>query len=439
MKFENIKSEGMRHEYKILLHADEIEKEIVSAVEERAKTFKMQGFRVGHVPLNIVRKSVEGSLIKDVFDNLINKGYAEIIKELKITDIASRPAYKFEKEYKQGKDASINIIFEAAPSFDLKSCEIEITKIVPKVSDKEIESARKNFITNAPVYENAEENYEIKPKDEATYKAICYVNGIESKKKSFQNTIIVPDTIPEGAELLQNFVGKKVKDCFDFIPATSKNLSYKIIIKSVRKALIDISEEEFAKRKGFKDLAEFNQAIKENLENEINAAAFLYHKDQILETLSKQYKFELPQNVVEQEMRNILASVKRELAESKKKGTAEEKDLNKTDDELKKEYSEVVRKRVMLGYVLNKIAKEENITVTDDEFRNVILTEINRNPSSANYLINHYSKNPGAVAYKKAEIIEQKVISLLISRSKAKKVEKTKEEVDAIVKALLED
>ncbi|MDR0744642.1 MAG: trigger factor [Holosporales bacterium] len=440
MKFENIKSDGMKYEYKILLSADEVEEGIVSAVEERAKTFRMQGFRVGHVPLNIVRNSVESAVIKDVFNDLVNKAYSEIVKDLKITDVSSRPVYKFEKEYEKGKDVDIAIVFDAAPSFDLKSYDIEVTKIIPKVSSEEIENAKKAFMANSPVYEKADDNYAIKPKDEVSYKAICYVNGIESKKKSFQNTIIIPETIPDDAEFLKSFLGKNLKDSFDFVSPTDKNLKYKIIIKSVKKAVTEISEEDFAKQKGFKDANEFFEAIKKSLENEIEATAFLYHKNQILETLEKQYKFELPQNVIDLEMKNILAEVKRELAEEKRKGTASEEDLKKTDDDLKKEYEEVGKQRVLLGYILNKIAKEENIVATDDELNRVILSEINRNPSMGNYLIDYYSKNPSAITYKRAEIIEHKVISFLISKAKIiEEVEKTKEEVEAIVKELLED
>ena len=436
MKFENLKSEGMKHEYKVVFTADEIEKEIVKAVEERAKTFKMQGFRPGHVPLNIVRNSVENSVIKDVFENLISKACDEIIKESKAQDLASRPVYKFENNYEKGKDVNLTLTIEAAPDFELKSCEIEITKILPKVSKEEVEEARKNLMLSSPIYDKAEDGYAIKAQDEVSYRAVCYNQGVESKKKSFQNTVTIPDVIPEGAEFLEKFVGKKVKDSFDFVPATDKDLTYKVTVKSIKKALSDISPEDYAAKRGFKDLAELDGAIKEKLENDINAKAFLYHKNQILESLGNIYNFELPKGVVEQEMQSVIASVKKDIADAEKKGEKIEK---KSDEELIKEYSDVVNKRVLLGYVLNKIAKQEGIFATDREVQSVIMSEINRNPSMANIMIEYYSKNPGAVAYKKAEIIEHKVVSHLVSKAKITDVEKTMKEVEEIVEKLLED
>ena len=106
---------------------------------------------------------------------------------------------------------------------------------------------------------------------------------------------------------------------------------------------------------------------------------------------------------------------------------------------MKKEYADIVRKRVLLGYVLNKIAKEEKITATEKEIQQAIIAEINSNPNMAQIIVDYYSKNPEAVAYKKAEIIEYKVISFLISKAKTTEVEKTKKEIDEIVNKLLED
>jgi len=437
MNFENIKSDGMSLEYKVTFSAEDIESNIEKAVEKRAKTFKMQGFRPGHVPLHIVRSNVENSVIKDVFDDLISEACKSIVKDAKVQDLASKPTYKFENKYEKGKDLNLTVFIEVAPSFKLLPYEMEITKVLPKVSEKEVKEATKAFMIDFPIYEKAEFGYAVKSKDEISYKADCYNKGVASKKKSFSNKVIIPDAIPEGAEFLQNFIGKKVGESFDFVPATDKNLTYKITIKSIKKALTDLSIEEFAKKKDFKDAKEMQTAIKEKLESDINNQAFIYHKNQILEKLEKEYKFDLPQGILEQEMDIVLKNVKQE-AEVAARKTGKKPEV-KSDEELRKEYKDIVRKRVLLGYVLNKIAKEEKITASEKEVQQAILAEINSNPNMAQGIVNYYSKNPEAVAYKKAEIIEYKVISFLISKAKVKEVEKTKKEIDEIVNKLLED
>jgi trigger factor len=438
MKFTNIKSDGMKHEYQVIFNADEIENDILDAVKEKAKTFKMHGFRQGHVPLNIVRNNVENSVITSVLDSLISKACNSIMQDCKAQDLASKPIYKFESKYEKGKDIAVLITIETAPVFDLKPYEIDITKIIPKVSEKEIADASNHIMKISPIYENAEKDRLIAPRDEVSYHAICYIEGTESKKKSFKDTLTIPENIPNDAELLQNFIGKKVGDSFNFIPATDKKRNYKITIKSIKKIIPNLAIEEYSKRKGFKNLAEFNLAIKNSLENDINSRAFVYHKNQILEALGKQYDFELPKGIVDQEMKSIIANVKKELQEHAAQSNKPEK-ISKSDEELEKEYAEVVRKRVLLGYVLNRIAKEENITATEQEIQNSILSEVNRSPAMAEAIIEYYSKNQNAVAYKRAEIIEHKAVSFLISKAKATEVLKTKKEVEEIVNELLKD
>lgn len=437
MNFENIKSDGLELEYKVVFPAEEIESEIQKNVEKKAKTFKMQGFRPGHVPLDIVRRNVESSIMEDVFDSLILNACKAIVKDAKLSDLAAKPAYKFENQYEKGKDLNLTIYIEAAPSFEILPYEMEITKIVPNVSDDEVKDAIKSFMDSSPVFEKAESGYQIKPRDEVSYKAICYNNGVESKKKSFSDHVVIPANIPEGAEFLQNFIGKKVGESFEFVPATDKKLTYKMVVESIRKALTDISVEEFAKRKKFKDAQDLEAEMKKGLEAGLSNQAFIYHKNQVLEQLGEKYNFELPERILEQEMHSVLNSVKKEAEELAVK-EGKKQDI-KSDEELRKEYSDIVRKRVLLGYVLNKIAKKEKITVDDKEVRQAVLADLRGNPDHAREILEYYSKNPDAFAYKKAEIIEAKVILFLLSKAKTTEVQKTRKEIEEIVIKLLED
>lgn len=439
MKFENVKSEGMKYDYKVVLSAEEIENELIDAVSSRAKTFKMQGFRPGHVPFDIVRKSVEPRVLQDVFDKLISKACDQILKDLKITDIATRPTYKFETNYKKGKDVTLTISIEAAPSFELKDFKCKITKITPVITDQEIAEAKESLIKNNPVFEKADKDYVIKPGDRVSYTAKCFVNGVESKKKSFENSVVLPLEIPADAEFLKGFIGKKIKETFEFKPATEKNTVYHFTVKSIKQALLDLSFEEYATKSGFKTAEELEKHIRYNLERNINELSFMYHKQQILAELGQQYKFDLPETIVAQETRNVVANIKRELEKEKRKGTASEEDLKKTDEDFAKEYAELIRQRVLLGYILNKFSKKYSITASDAEVRNAIIQEANSNPLYASNIIAHYTSTQGALAYKRAEIVENKVIEHLISLAEHEEIKKTLEEVNKLVEEILEN
>ena len=440
MKFEKVKSEGLRHEYDVVISAEDIENKVVEIVKNRAKTYKMQGFRPGHVPLNIVRNGVENTAIKEALDALISNASMAVVKESKVAKLATNPMYKLKGQYEKGKDLGITLYFDESPSFELKSYDLKIEKVIPNVSKKEIDEAIKRTMDASPVYEKAEPNYAIKPKDMVSYQATCYNNGIESKKKSFSHVIMIPDVIPEGAEFLGNFVGKKVGESFDFVPATDKNLNYKIEVKSIEQAITDITPEDYAKRKGLSDKKVLEDTIKQQMENEINDLAYIYHKSQILEQFSKDYKFDIPQEVFDREMKIAVASYKREEeADAPISKPTEKSKKKKSDEEIKKELEDVVNKRCILGYVLSKISEKENITISEADINAAINAEILRNQMHAQNIIDYYTKNPGALDFKKAEVLERKVIEFLLTKSAGDEVKKTKSEVEKLLDELLQD
>ncbi|MBQ8651010.1 MAG: trigger factor [Alphaproteobacteria bacterium] len=443
MKVENIKSENMSFEYKINFTAAEIEEALDKKVAEKAKNFKMQGFRKGHVPLNIVKQNVINSVLGDVLENLINKACDSVIREKKIEELASRPSYKFDKQYEYGKDAEVVITIDSAPLFDLKPYEFEIDKVTPKITEEDVEASFKEFLAANPVYDDVSESYVIQPGDQVKYSAKCYNKGTYSKKKSFGNTVIIPNVIPEGAEFLENFAGKKVGEEFDFVPATNKNLTYKITIKSIQKEVKGLSMKEYAEKKGIKEVDTLVNYIKQKLENKFNSQSYLYHKNQILEILTSQYSFDIPQKIFDQEMQTVIATVNKDYEDKLK---AAEKDSTikvpekKTEEQLKEEYSDTVKKRVILGYILNKIARKENVTVSDKELIAAIQFEADNSPYMSQHILNYYRNNQQALAFKRAELVEYKVMNLLINKSKAKTTKELKQnEIDEIVKKLMEE
>lgn len=438
MKFENTKSDGMKFDYKVCFDASEIEEKIVAEVSERAKSFKMHGFRVGKVPLQIVRGSIETSVMKDVFEKLVSSACDALVQNSTYKTLASKPVYHFENQYEKDKGLELFVSLEFAPMFDLKDIEMEITKIVPNVSEQDVVARRNEFIKNSPCREKADNTYAVKNGDEVFYKAVCFENGKKIENKCFKNKIVIPYEIPKDAEFVQGFVGKKVNESFDFSPATEKQFVYKIIVKSISRAMVELSPEEFAVKSGFKDLAHLDQEIRKVLVAEIENSAFLYHKNQILEKLVSEYAFELPSGIVELELQNVVDGVKKDLEKEKASGKASPEDLAKTDDDLRKEYAEIVNKRVLLGYILSKIAKQHGIFASEKDVHDSILLEINSShPSLSQKIVDYYSKSESAIVYKKAEIVEEKVIAYLISKAKHNEVLKTKAEIEALVAQLL--
>ena len=437
MSREKISTDGLRSKYRITFPAGLVEETIIAATREKAKEVKMPGFRPGKVSLPIVRSRFKDEINKNAIEFLVSNACNQIIKENNIQELALRPSYVFDNEqnqFEEGKDTSVIVTIDTVPTFDLKPYDFEITKIIPNVTDDAIEDVRKNIMTNNPAYVRMEEDRGIQANDRVHYSAEYFHKGIADSSKNIDSFIVIPENNED--QFVQALIGKKVNEQFDFTIPDNKKILYKVTIKEIQVQSRDIEPAQYAIANGFKSLDEFNGAIKTQIENNINSQAYLYHKSQIIEALVKEYNFELPKSVVEQEKRAILRQIRNEREKARANG--EQLD-NKTDKELMDEYSDTVNKRVMLGYIFSKIAKQEGIEATDDEVNNSVLNEINARPDLGNKIIEYYRNNPAAINYRRAEITEQKVVAFLIGKVKVKEELKTEKEVNELVKKLLEE
>ena len=434
---EKISTDGLQSKYRITFPASLIEETIIAATKEKAKTVKMPGFRPGKVSLPIVRSKYKEEINKSAVEFLVSDTCNEIIKDNNIQELALKPSYIFDNEnnqFEEGRDVSVVVTIDSVPTFDLKPYDFEIIKIVPNVTDNAIEDARKNIMKNNPAYIAIREDRGIQANDRVHYFAEYFHKGVPNASNNIDSFALIPDNTED--PFIQSLLGKKVADSFEFTLPNNKKVLYKVTVKEIQVKEPNIDPAQYAVANGFKSLDEFNGAIKNQVENNINSQAYLYHKSQIIEALVKEYDFELPKSVVEQEKRNILRQIRSERDKAQANG---EKLDTKTDKELMEEYSDTVNKRVLLGYIFNKIAKQEGIEATDDELNSVLLNEINARPDLGNRIVEYYRNNPSAINYKRAEITEQKVVNFLISKVKTKEEMKTEKEVNDLVKALLED
>lgn len=436
IKVERLSSEGLKSVYKISVPAEVVEDALNTEAKERGRNFKMPGFRPGHVPISVIRNRFRVDVKKGALDKIVSVACNKVIKDEKIEELAVRPNYKLDNQLEDNKDLNFSLTIEVAPKFELKPYDFEISKAVPNVPQSEIEEFRNNIMDSNPIHKDSKEGDVVQNLDKVTYKALYYKDGNADASKDANGSVVIPLTVPDDEKFLKILINKKVGDELDFNPEDQPNVTYKVSIEKIEKAIKDVNPKDYAVKAGFKDLSEWDATIKRHIENNINNQAYLYHKSQIIEALMKQYSFDLPQSVIDRETQVVLSQIKAEREERKKKGDEIE---DKTDEELKKEYAETIDKRVLLGYIFNKIAVKENIVASDDELNKVVWDEINQNPQFANQIVDYYRKNPVLLTYKRAEITEHKVVDFLVSNAKTKNEPLTLNEITEKVHKLLEE
>ena len=169
-------------------------------------------------------------------------------------------------------------------------------------------------------------------------------------------------------------------------------------------------DENLAKNMGFPDLKTLKSSIKKQIESNYNKTSRNRVKRDLLDILSNQYNFEVPKTMLENENKIIWER----FEQDRKAGVMDELDKGKKDVELKKEYKMIAKRRVRLGLLMQEIGSNNNITVTEDEVKNVITQEAKRYPGEENKVVEFYKKTPEALNAVRGPIYEDKVVDYII-------------------------
>ena len=187
-----------------------------------------------------------------------------------------------------------------------------------------------------------------------------------------------------------------------------------ITVKKPEKTKIN---DEFAKNLGAKDLNNLKELISKQINEEYKNSLDAITNKQILNQLEKFKVDEIPDNLIEQEVKILSQGVK-------------EEEIKKN----KKDFEDQAKKRIKTGLILNQYGEQNNIKVSDQEMQTEIQKQLRTMPGQEKMLQEYYQKNPSALASLRGSLYEEKIIQTIKDKTKATKIEITQAEAQKLLK-----
>ena len=188
-------------------------------------------------------------------------------------------------------------------------------------------------------------------------------------------------------------------------------------ITSVKKPEETKIDDEFAKNLGAKDLNDLKSLITKQINDEYKNSLDRLSKNQIIKELEKFKVNEIPENLIEEEVKILSQGMSDEDAKNSRKN-----------------FEEIAKKRIKVGLILNEFGEQNKIKVTEQEIQTEIQKQIKMMPGQEKMVMDFYQKNPSAVASLRGTVYEEKIISLLKEKAKSNKKEISKNEAEKILK-----
>ena len=422
---------------------EELEQEKKRVAKKLAKQVKLDGFRPGKVPPQLVERLYRDSVISEALDNLVRKLLEEGLKDVKIS-LSPRVEKVEEKE-----DGSYLIEVRVAlpPKVEVDEnyldCvpEVEVPEVTEEEIQKELEAWADRVSESKPVQKEALEKGDIAVID---FEGFIDGKPFEGGKGEAYSLEIGSGQFIEGFE--DQLVGMKVgeertievtfPENYHEPKLAGKKAQFKVTLQEIqqkKKAPIDDTLAQKVMNDQNATLEQFKEEIKKQLLAAKKREVYEKYKDQILECLLNKYrdKVEVSQLVVDEEKERVIREELSQLPPEEQKKL--EKDREKLEM-LAKEAEETARDRVILTLIVSKLIEREQIKVSQEELLNVIYLEALRYGADPTQLYNYYKEN-NLLPVIQMEIAKDKLIYRLLDKKngslEGEEAEESKEEAGA--------
>jgi trigger factor len=368
-KLKNISD--VKVELTISLGAEELKAAEQVALTKLAKEVKIEGFRKGKAPLEMVAAQVDPNLLnQETLENALSKSVAEAFLKEKVQAI-NRPEVDV-KKFIPGTELEFTATTEIMPKVELGDYKkLDVKKEAVKVSKKEVEETIDRILKNFAEKKKVER--EAKNGDEVIIDFLGKKDGVAfdgGKAEKFPLELGSKSFIP-GFE--EGLVGKKAGDELSLnleFPKDyhAKDLAgakvvFEVKIHEVRENVEpEINEEFLSKLGNFKTKEEFEKQIEEDLKTQKQAEVDEKFKDELVKKLAEVSKVPVPEILLEDQKRSIEMDMQQNLMYSGLSLEDYLERMGKTREEwLEKDVKEAAEMRVKSGLALAELSKVEKV------------------------------------------------------------------------------
>jgi len=413
--------EKLERKITLALPLTTIQSEVDSRLKRMARTVKMDGFRPGKVPMNVVAQRYGYSVHYEVLNDKVGEAFALAANEAQLR-VAGQPKIT-EKEGAPEGQVTFDAVFEVFPDVkigDLSTAEVEkiSTDVSEAAIDKTVDILRKQRRTFAqrPAAEAAVDGDRVTVDFEGKIDGEPFEGG---KAEGFQFLVGEGQMLKEFEDAVR---GMKTGESTTFplaFPAdyhgkdvAGKTADFLVTVHKVEAANLPELNAELAKSLGIAEgtVEALRADIKKNLEREVSARVLGRNKQAVMDALIAKAELDLPKATVQAELDRMAEGARADL---KARGI---KDADKAPipEELFRPQAE---RRVRLGLVVAELVNANKLQATPEQIK-AHIEELAASYEQPADVVRWYNSDNRRLAEVEAVVIENNVTNYVLSLAK---------------------
>lgn len=413
--------EKLERKVTLTLPVSVIQSEVDARLKRLSKTVRMDGFRPGKVPLNVVAQRYGYSVQYEVVNDKVGEAFNKVATEAKLR-VAGSPSIT-EKEGAPEGELAFDAVFEVFPEVQIADlADAELNQLSADVTDDAIEKTLEILRKQRRTFAQRSLDSQAVEGDRLTVDFEGKIDGDPfpgGKAEDFQFTLGEGQMLKEFEEAAK---GMKVGDSKTFplsFPAdyhgqevAGKTADFMVTVKKLESAHLPDINEAFAKSLGIAEgtVDALRADIRKNLSREVQSRVLSRNKQAAMDLLVAKATLDLPKAVVKAEIERLIEGARADL---KQRGL---KDADKAPipEDL---FTDQAERRVRLGLVVGQLVKSNDLFAKSEQVQAYIedLAASYERPAD---VIRWYGSDKQRLAEVEAIVVENNVTQFVFSKAK---------------------
>jgi trigger factor len=413
--------EKLERKMTLTLPVSVIQSEVDSRLKKLARTVKMDGFRPGKVPMNVVAQRYGYSVHYEVMNDKVGEAFATAANEANLR-VAGQPRIT-EKEDGADGQLSFDAVFEVYPDVqigDLATAEVE--KLTAEVSDAAIDKTVDILRKQRRTFAQRAHDQAAQDSDRVTVDFEGKIDGEPfsgGKAEDFQFIVGEGQMLKEFEEAVRGMKAGESKTFPLAFPedyhgkdVAGKTADFLVTIKKIEAAHLPEVNEALAKSLGIEDgsVESLRADIKKNLEREVKFRLLARNKTAVMDALVTKAELDLPRAAVQAEVERLLEGARAEL---KQRGIKDADKAPIPDDVFRPQ----AERRVRLGLVVAELVRSNELHAKPEQLR-AHVEELAASYEKPADVMRWYFSDNRRMAEVEAVVIENNVAEFVLGKAK---------------------
>ncbi len=418
--------EKLERKMTLSLPVGTIQSEVNTRLKRMARTVKMDGFRPGKVPMNVVAQRYGYSVHYEVMNDKVGEAFSAAANEAKLR-VAGQPRIS-EKEGAPEGEMHFDAVFEVFPEVKLGDMSgAEVVKLSAEVSDaaidKTIDILRKQRRTFAqrPMDSAAQDGDRVTIDFEGKIDGETFPGG---KAEAFQFLVGEGQMLKEFEDAVRGMKSGESKTFPLSFPAdyhgkevAGKQADFMVTLNKIEAANLPEVNEALAKSLGIANetVEGLLADIRKNLEREVKFRLLARNKAAVMDALLATAELDQPKSSVQAELDRMIEAARADL---KQRGI---KDADKAPipDDIFRPQAE---KRVRLGLVVAELVRKNELQAKPDQIK-AHIDELAASYEKPQEVVRWYLGDNRRMAEVESVVIENNVTDFVLSKVKVSEKE----------------